>query len=35
MKDNFPHFEVQRADEIKAPGDINFQIINRTREPAA
>jgi hypothetical protein len=34
MKDNFPDFEVQRADEIKAPGDINSQIINRLMDAA-
>jgi len=27
--EHFSHFKVQRADEIKAPGDINSQIINR------
>jgi hypothetical protein len=27
--EHFPSFVVQRADEIKAPGDINSQVINR------
>ncbi len=29
FRDHFPEFDVLRADEIKAPGDINSQIINR------
>lgn len=27
--EHFPEFKVQRADEIKAPGDINSQTIQR------
>ena len=34
MNEHFPDFEVQRADEIKAPGDINSQIINRLMDAA-
>jgi hypothetical protein len=31
---HFPDYLVQRADEIKAPGDINSQIINRLMSAA-
>jgi hypothetical protein len=29
FQSHFPDYMVQRADEIKAPGDINSQVINR------